>query len=54
MRGGITNALQAQFRKYMDGKIRPFCYGTTQIVASFFMPIYSDTIRRFQRCLQTP
>lgn len=47
MRDGITNALQVQLRKY--GETRPFYYTTIQIVDSFFMPIYSDNIRRFER-----
>jgi hypothetical protein len=33
----------------MDGETRPFCYRTTQIVASFLKPTYSNTFRRFQR-----
>jgi hypothetical protein len=49
MRDGITNVLQVQLRKYMDGETRPFYYTTTQIVDSFFMLIYSDNIRRFEK-----
>ena len=54
MRDGITNALQVQLRKYMDGETRSFYYTTIQIVDSFFMPSIQIIFEDLRECLQTP